>query len=268
MLLLAKLYVEILVPAAVLIVVAAIFAVILAFLGRKLEVKRDEKVVQTESLLSGANCGGCGFAGCSAFAEALVNGKADLSMCNATSKVNKDKIAEILGTVNEGEEMSFVVCCNGGSACEDKYDYHGYGDCASMELLAGGRKACPVGCMGAGTCAKHCDHHACNVCELGYADINDERCTLCGKCAKSCPKGLIKKIPTRAKVYVACSNHAIGKEVRSYCKNGCIGCAMCARNCPEGAITMVDNLPVIDYDKCVGCGLCAEKCPTKCMKKR
>ena len=147
MLLSVKLYAAVLIPAAVLVAVAAVFAVLLAFLGRKLEVKRDEKVVAIESLLSGANCGGCGFAGCSAFAEALANGKADLSSCSATSKVNKDKIAEILGTVNTGEEMSFVVCCNGGSACEDKYDYHGYGDCASMELLAGGRKACPVGCM-------------------------------------------------------------------------------------------------------------------------
>ena len=97
MLLLTKLYVAILVPAAILIAIAAVFAVLLAFLGRKLEVKRDEKVVEIEGLLSGANCGGCGFAGCSAFAEALANGKADLSACNATSKVNKDKIAEILG---------------------------------------------------------------------------------------------------------------------------------------------------------------------------
>ena len=268
MLLSVKLYAAILIPAGVLVAVAAVFAVLLAFLGRKLEVKRDEKVVAVESLLSGANCGGCGFAGCSAFAEALANGKADLSSCNATSKVNKDKIAAILGTVNDGEEMSFVVCCSGGNACEDKYDYHGYGDCASMELLAGGRKACPVGCMGAGTCVKHCDHHACNLTDNGYASITDERCTLCGKCSKSCPKGLIKKIPARAKVYVACSNHGKGKEIRSYCKAGCIGCGMCMRTCPEGAITLVDNLAVIDYSKCIGCGACAAKCPSKCIKTR
>ncbi len=268
MLLMAKLYVAILIPAGILIAVAAVFAVLLAFLGRKLEVKRDEKVVKIEGLLSGANCGGCGYAGCSAFAEALANGKADLSSCNATSKVNKDKIAELLGTVNTGEEMAFVVCCNGGSACDDKYDYHGYGDCASMELLAGGRKACPVGCMGAGTCVKHCDHHACNISGNGYASITDDRCTLCGKCAKSCPKGLIKKIPARAKVFVACSNHAKGKEVRSYCKAGCIGCGMCVRNCPVGAISLVDNLAVIDYSKCIGCGVCATKCPSKCIKTR
>ena len=268
MILAVKLYAAILIPSAILIAIAAVFAVLLAFLGRKLEVKRDEKVVEIENLLSGANCGGCGFAGCSAFAEALANGKADLSACNATSKVNKDRIAEILGTVNEGEEMAFVVCCNGGSACEDKYDYHGYGDCASMELLAGGRKACPVGCMGAGTCVKHCDHHACNLSENGYASIQDDRCTLCGKCAKSCPKGLIRKIPARAKVYVACSNPGKGKEVRSYCKTGCIGCGMCVRTCPQGAITLVNNLAVIDYSKCTGCGACAAKCPSKCIKTR
>ncbi|MEZ4552020.1 MAG: (Fe-S)-binding protein [Desulfobacterales bacterium] len=31
---------------------------------------------KVENLLAGANCGGCGFAGCSAAAEAIVNGEA------------------------------------------------------------------------------------------------------------------------------------------------------------------------------------------------
>lgn len=268
MLICAKLYAAILVPAGILVAIAIIFGILLAVLGKKLEVKRDEKVVQIESLLSGANCGGCGYAGCSAFAEALANGKADISGCSATSKANKDKIAEVLGVSNNEEEMSFVVACCGGNACEDKYDYHGYGDCASMQLLANGRKACPVGCMGAGTCSKNCDHNACSITSNGYAKIDDYYCTLCGKCAKSCPKHLIVKVPASAKVYVACSSHATGKEVRTYCKNGCIGCGMCMRACPNGAITMVDNLPKIDYSKCTGCGACAAKCPTKCLKTR
>ncbi len=45
------------------------------------------------------------------------------------------------------------------------------------------------------------------------------------------------------------------------CKYGCIACGKCAKTCPSGAITMVDNLPVIDYGKCIKCGKCAEACP-------
>ena len=205
MLLLTQLYVAILVPAAIMIAVAAVFAVLLAFLGRKLEVKRDEKVVEVESLLSGANCGGCGFAGCSAFAEALANGKADLSACNATSKVNKDKIAAILGTVNEGEEMSFVVCCNGGSACEDKYDYPRRATCSTMPPKA-------VICVRTGQRNKARGGSP-NTNGTTWAMLRTEQCIITGR------NVIIHKStnPTTAGLTSSCGAQAAGKIIEIIC---------------------------------------------------
>ena len=50
-------------------------------------------------------------------------------------------------------------------------------------------------------------------------------------------------------------------------KEARIGCGLCAKNCPENAITMVNNLPIIDYSKCTGCKTCVNKCPRKCIKE-
>ena len=90
-------------------------------------------------------------------------------------------------------------------------------------------------------------------------------CEACGLCVKTCPKKLIELIPKSSKVYVACSSHCKGKEVIGTCEKGCIACGICVKNCPSGAITMVDNIPVIDYSKCTGCKVCAVKCPRKCI---
>lgn len=251
----------------ILFVLALVFGVVLAVLGKKLAVHEDERIGQVREKLSGANCGGCGYAGCDAFAKAVVEGKADVNACSATSAENKKLIGEIIGASVSAQDTIIVVACNGGHNAQDKYEYMGYGDCRSMELLGGGRKICKWGCLGMGSCTDACPTGAVQVGMKGYAEIDEEKCIKCGRCVTACPKKLTRRIPASAKVYVACSNCQTGKEVRAICKSGCIGCGLCKKNCPSGAIEVQNNLAVIDYSKCTGCGLCAEKCPQKCIAR-
>lgn len=257
---------EIVYPVLILTGLAAIFAVVIAICSKKFAVKEDARVETVNSLLAGANCGACGKAGCQDFARALVKGEVNVNDCNATPPSHKREILKILGSNEEVAEATIlVVACNGGNKCQDKYDYQGYGDCNSIELLQGGRKSCPSGCIGAGSCVLACPHEAISV-KDGVANVHQDACEQCGLCTGRCPKHIIKRIPARAKIYVACSNCDRGKDVRNACTAGCIGCGLCAKVCPSGAITLVENLPVIDYDKCVACGKCVEKCPAKVIK--
>lgn len=257
---------DILIPVLILTGLALLFSILIVIVNKKLGVEEDPKTEVVLNLLAGANCGVCGKAGCADFARALVEGKADLSECNATSLENKEKIAEVLGSdIAPGAETKVICACCGGSACEDKYEYQGYGDCASIELIAGGRKACINGCIGQGKCVRMCPHDAIKIMD-GFAHINQKKCIKCGICIVNCPKVILERIPANAKVYVACSSCEKGKEVRDICQKGCIACGICQKVCPSGAIVMKDNLPVFDYEKCTACGVCVEKCPRKVIK--
>ncbi len=257
---------QIIIPVLILAGIACLFGVLIAFVSKKLAVKEDVRIGEVENLLAGANCGACGYAGCADLAKAIVEGRAKPNTCPVTTKEKAIKIGEIVGEVVEGEEEILVVACGGGNACADKYSYTGYGDCATVELLAGGRKACQWGCIGMGKCVDQCAYQAISVGD-GCAEIDESKCKKCGLCAKACPKKLIKRIPKSAKVFVACSNTDRGKDVRSICEKGCIGCGICMKSCESGAIVMQDNLPRFDYTKCIGCFKCVEKCPTKALRQ-
>lgn len=257
---------QIYIPALALLGVGLVFAVLIVYLSRVLSVEKDVKEADVRSCLPGANCGACGKAGCDDFAGAVVHDGADPTLCTQLTKEKAQKIGEIMGLSMEGVvESIYVVGCMGGKHCKDKYDYIGYGDCKSNELLSGGSKACEFGCMGKTSCAKACPYYAVDVCADGYSVTDPDKCKACGLCAKECPKGIIKKIPKSADVYLACSNKNRGKDITSVCSVGCIGCGLCARACPNGAIVMVDNLPVIDYSKCTNCYACVAKCPRKVL---
>ncbi|MEG1509181.1 MAG: RnfABCDGE type electron transport complex subunit B [Clostridia bacterium] len=253
-------------PIIILFVIAFGFSALIVVMDKKFAVKVDKKEEDTKNLLAGANCGACGYAGCSAFAKALVEGKAKVSECSVTSAENKQAIANLLGVENDSEKTKLVVACTGGIYCEDKYAYAGYKDCIDAVFVSNGKKECSYGCMGLGSCANVCPVGAIKVTTKGYAEIDQSKCIACGLCSNTCPKYVIKRIPAKAKYYIACNSHDFGKAVKDICSNGCIGCGMCEKVCPEKAITMDNKLPVINYDLCKSCGKCAEKCPTKCIK--
>ena len=241
-----------------------IFGLGLAVASKKLAVVPDELFGEVRDLLPGVNCGGCGYPGCDAFAKALCQGSASVSACAVCVADNANKIAKALGVENKEKKrlVARVMCIGVKDKIVQKYDYYGIQDCRAAVSLAGGAKACPVGCLGLGTCQSVCPFDAITVDEKeGVAHVDESKCTGCGKCAVECPRNTISMMDPENRVYVACRIHEKGRSVKEICKAGCIGCGICAKVCPKDAITMVDNLPVFDYDKCVYCGICAQKCP-------
>lgn len=246
-------------------VMSSILGLILAFASKLFAVKTNEKAEAVAELLPGANCGGCGYAGCAALADAISHGKAPINACNSASAGAVSKIAAVMGAKDVGKtkRMRAQVMCSGtNEIAEKKYIYAGISDCASAAKLAGGDKMCAYGCVGLGTCASVCKFDAIHIIN-GVAAVDYEKCTACGACVKVCPKSIIRIIPYDAKHWVGCSSTDKGVLTKSYCKVGCIGCRICEKNCPTGAITVTGNVASINYDLCSGCGICAEKCPRK-----
>ncbi len=257
----------VLIAVGIMLVMAIVFGFLIMVVSKKFAVATDEREETVLGCLAGANCGGCGKAGCGAFARSLVENKASIDDCAVTDKKNKEKIAEVLGIeYTASKAVKFVVACAGGKNAADRNSYVGENDCVRQNMIVGGRKLCLTACLGGGTCLVKCPQDAIAVSD-DVASIDQSLCIRCGACYRACPKNVIEKIDQSAQVYIACSTKCRGKEVMDACKNGCIGCGLCAKNCPEGAIKIVNNLPEIDYNKCVACFACVERCPRKVIKK-
>ena len=244
-----------------------LFGAVLAVASRVFEVKTDERIPQIIESLPGANCGGCGFAGCSAYANAIVEGKAGCGCCPVGGEEAAKKIAGIMGLTAEKQTRmcAAVHCCGTGSATAKKYTYRGIGDCNAVMRLGGGEKACPYSCTGLGNCARACKFDAMHIVD-GVACVDRAKCTACGMCVASCPKGLVELVPYDNPYYVGCSNRDKGVLTKNDCTVGCIACRMCEKACEQDAIHVMDNRARIDYHKCIGCGACAEKCPKKIIR--
>ncbi len=227
---------------------------------------------KVESALPGANCGGCGYAGCRAFAETCVS-KNDLSglFCPVGGNDCMAGVAEILGLEPIVQEPRVaVVRCNG--TCEhrpktNKFD--GATSCAIASSLYSGDTGCQFGCLGHGDCVAACDFDAIHMNpETGLPEVDDDKCVACGACVTACPKKLIelrKKAPKNRKIYVACRNEEKGGMARKACSVACIGCGKCEKECNYGAITIANNLAFIDSDKCKLCRKCVSVCPTSAI---
>lgn len=249
---------------AVLLVLGAVFGAILAYAAKVFAVEKDPREEAILELLPGANCGGCGYAGCAGYAAAVVKGEAPVTSCKPGGDPTGDAIAAVMGMapVDMIKEVA-TVRCTGCGADKTKYNYVGVPDCLSASRVAGGGAlACDFGCLGFGTCAKVCPFDAIHM-KDGIADVDEEKCKACGKCVDACPRHLIVLEPytTKKHVSIPCSSKAKGPVVTQVCANGCIGCSLCAKACPKEAITIENFLAKIDYDKCIGCTLCAQKCP-------
>jgi RnfABCDGE-type electron transport complex B subunit len=243
-------------------VLALLLGAILAVASRVFHVDVDPRVEQIEELLPGANCGGCGFAGCSVMAERIATGGASPAQCPVCGSEARKAIYDLMDLEAEEEEPRIArMLCGGGTGCKDKESYHGVADCRAAVLVQGGPKACDYACVGLGSCMEACPFEAIFMGDDGLPHVIEERCTTCGACERVCPRNVIKVMPKKRVVWVKCSSHDPGKIVNKICETGCIACRRCEKECPFDAIHVIDNLAVIDYDKCKLCGKCAKVCP-------
>lgn len=231
-------------------------------------VEVDPKVPLIRDALPGANCGGCGYAGCDAYAKAVAAGEISIDACPVGGSQTVEALSGIMGVEAETKEkeVAFVMCHGTCDKAKEQYIYEGIHDCLEAANIPGaGSKSCRYGCLGLGTCERACPFGAIDIVD-GIAVINEEKCTSCGKCVVACPKALIELVPVNKRVRVMCHSEDKGKEVKQACEVGCIGCRMCTKVCEPGAITVTNNIAHIDYSKCTQCGNCVEKCPTNAIE--
>ena len=254
----------VIIAVVVLAVLGAIFGLVLAIASKVFAVEVDPREEAILGCLPGANCGGCGYPGCSGYAAAVVKGVAPVNACAAGGEAVAAQIGEIMG-VSAGAAVKQIaqVHCTGCGQNYKQYTYVGIHDCvAASKLPGGGDLGCAYGCLGLGSCEKACPFDAIHVID-GVARVDEEKCKACNKCVDICPRHIIALEPYKTKrhVTIPCSSHDKGVDARKVCDNGCIGCSLCAKSCPKEAITMVNNLAVIDYEKCIGCRMCMAACP-------
>lgn len=254
-------------------VAGVVLSIVLYLIAQKFKVIEDPRIDLVAEKLPGANCGGCGFAGCRSLAEAIVKAEnMDGKACPVGGAPVMAQVAEVMGlTATESEPMVAVVRCQGGKCnTYQKVSYDGATDCFVANQNFAGEGGCSFGCLGLGNCTKACKFDAIHLNEqTGLPEVDQEKCVACGACVKACPRGVIelrKKGLKDKRVYVSCVNKEKGALSAKNCDVACIGCGKCAKECPFEAIVIENNLAYIDYNKCKMCRKCVAVCPKGAIK--
>ena len=265
----------ILIAVIVLGAIGLVSALILYLAAKKFAVHEDERIGKVAEVLPQANCGGCGFPGCSGFAGACVKaadkGSLEGLLCPVGGQPVMEKVADILGMKAEASAPKVaVVRCNG--TCESRpriAEFDGAQSCRVQQMLGSGETACAYGCLGCGDCVAACQFDAIHMNpETGLPEVDRTKCTACGACAKACPRNIIeiRQVDEQKQgMVVTCMNKDKGAVAAKVCAASCIGCGKCKQVCGAEAITIDQNLSYIDPAKCISCRACEEACPKACI---
>jgi NADPH-dependent glutamate synthase beta subunit-like oxidoreductase/NAD-dependent dihydropyrimidine dehydrogenase PreA subunit len=166
----------------------------LGYAAKVFHVEVDPKIQAIEQSLPGANCGGCGFPGCSGAAVAIAEGRAPVNVCVAGGAAVWTQVAEVLGVAVSlrEREVAAVKCRGGETRADQRFEYAGITDCRAAVLLFGGDKICEVGCLGLGTCQSVCPFGAIHLGPDRIPVVDEEACTGCGTCVRQCPKNVLR----------------------------------------------------------------------------
>jgi electron transport complex protein RnfB len=247
--------------------IGLVCGVSLALAARFMAVHEDPKIGEVEESLPGANCGGCGYAGCADYAKAIVTAGAPITLCAPGGQGTIDVLGDLMGVKAEAAERKVaIVLCGGDSEMAPRgAQYNGIADCRAAHNTGGGDKLCVYGCLGYGSCANVCPVDAIEITDKHLAVVHPDLCIGCGKCVEVCPRNIIKLVPESRHIHVLCSNRDKGPQVKKVCKVGCIGCTVCTKLAEDNAIVMEGFLAVVDYSKPLENEVVAPKCPGKCI---
>ena len=242
-----------------------LLAAVLAIADKKLYVYEDPRIDAVEALLPKANCGGCGFPGCRAFAENVVAGKVKPGGCNVNNAEGTQAIAELLqiDAGHQEKRVARLACAGGAHVARQRAHYDGLETCRAAALISGGGKGCSWGCLGLGDCMRVCAFHAIQMDVHGLPAVSESKCTACGDCVAVCPKDLFSLHPVSHRLWVACRNLLNGEPAEAECEVACTACGRCAADAPPGLVKVVGNLAVVDYSKNhLATSIPIQRCPT------
>lgn len=244
-------------------------AVALHFVARRFRHDDDPRIETVEEMLPGANCGACGFAGCHALAEAFVRSDDISSLhCPIGGDETLMAVTAYLGKTGRGMGRRIaVVRCAGCYEVRPRTSiFDGARSCAVEAATHRGATGCGYGCLGHGDCVVVCAFDAIRMNPAtGLPEVDEEKCTACGKCVEACPKAIIElrpKGPRGRRIFVSCVSRDRGAVALKSCRVACIGCGKCVEACAFEAIRLENNLAYIDPQKCRLCRKCAPVCPT------
>lgn len=151
---------------------ALLFGLLLGYTAVRFKVEGDPVVDKIDSILPQQQCGKCGYPGCRPYAQALINGEAEINQCLPGGEVSMLALADLLDRepksldVDVGEEQPQILAVIDESTC--------------------------IGCT---LCIQACPVDAILGAPKQMHTVIAQECTGCELCVAPCPVDCIKMVP-------------------------------------------------------------------------